>query len=124
VAETVAQKNKKMTGTTSPMVSINSNSTSRTEARMVVVRSVKNGKVPTDGGRVDLSCGQTRGDAVHHLDDVSARLALDVDDDGGGLVHPGGLLGVLRSVYRPGHVGQHDGRAISIGDHHLGCSPR
>ena len=40
VAETV-RRNKKITSTTSAMVSINSNCTSRTEARMVVVRSVK-----------------------------------------------------------------------------------
>ena len=49
VAETL-RRNRKMTITTSPTVSISSNSTSSTEARMVVVRSVRMA-ISTEVGR-------------------------------------------------------------------------
>ena len=55
-------------------------------------------------------------DAVHDLDDIGARLALDIDDDGGGLVHPGRLLRILGIVDHVGHVGQHHRRIVAIGD--------
>ena len=60
-----------------------------TEARMVVVRSVS--------GVMSIAAGSDRGqrrqqllDAVDHLNDVGAGLALDVDDQRRRLVHPGG----------------------------------
>src|ERR1700678_3107522 len=55
VAETVRRK-RKITITTSAIVNINSNCTSLTEARMVVVRSVRMAML-TAGGRVALSWG-------------------------------------------------------------------
>src|SRR5665213_4525684 len=53
----IVRKNKKMTNTTNAMVSINSHCTSLTDARIVVVRSVKTVK-STDGGRVALNWGK------------------------------------------------------------------
>ena len=55
-------------------------------------------------------------DSIHDLDDVGARLALDVHDHRRGLVHPGGLLHVLGIVDRIGDVGQLHRRAVAIGD--------
>src|ERR1700757_1461830 len=55
VAERLRRK-RKITVTTSAMVSISSNSTSRTEARMVFVRSVSTVSL-TDAGRVAWSLG-------------------------------------------------------------------
>src|ERR1700689_3063577 len=55
VAATV-RRNRKITITTNAMVSINSNSTSLTEARMVVVRLVKT-TTSTDAGNEARSCG-------------------------------------------------------------------
>ena len=55
VAETVRRK-RKITITTSATVSINSNSTSLTDARMVLVRSVKISTL-TPAGRVAVSVG-------------------------------------------------------------------
>src|ERR1043166_143665 len=56
VAETV-RKNKKMTITTNATVSISSNWTSLTEARIVLVRSVKTCN-STEEGSDALSCGR------------------------------------------------------------------
>jgi hypothetical protein len=75
------RRNRKITITTSPMVSINSNSTSFTDARIVVVRSVRICTF-TAAGSDCLQLRQQFLDAVHHADDVRARLALDVHDDG------------------------------------------
>ena len=68
--------------TTRPTVSISSNCTSSTEARMVVVRSVR--IVDLDGRQASdaLQLRQQRLDAVDDLDDVGARLPLNIDDDG------------------------------------------
>ena len=57
VAERLRRK-RNMTITTSATVSINSNSTSATEARMVVVRSVRMATW-TEGGRDSVSCGSS-----------------------------------------------------------------
>src|SRR5271169_1609362 len=51
------RRNKKMTSTTSATVSINSNCTSETEARMVVVRSVRI-ETWTEDGKVAFNCGK------------------------------------------------------------------
>ena len=74
------RRNRKITSTTSPTASDSSNSTSSTEARMVVVRSVS-GVTVTDAGSEAVICRQQLLDAVDHLDDIGAGLALDVDDD-------------------------------------------
>ena len=73
------RRNRKITSTTRPIDSVSSNSTSLTEARIVMVRSVS--------GVIAIACGSDRGqrrqqllDAVDDLDDVRAGLALDVDD--------------------------------------------
>ena len=58
VAETLRRK-RKMTSTTSPTVSESSNSTSRTDARMVVVRSVKT-ETSIDEGSDAVSWGKSR----------------------------------------------------------------
>ncbi len=85
----------KITITTSAMASISSNCTSCTEARIVTVRSVSSLHVDRRRqGRGER--GQQLLHAVHHLDHVGARLALDVHDDRGRVVHPRGELGVLR----------------------------
>src|SRR5216684_1098940 len=55
VADKVRRK-RKMTITTSATVSISSNCTSRTEARIVVVRSVRTATCTEDGNEV-VSCG-------------------------------------------------------------------
>ena len=59
---------------------------------------------------------QQRLDAVHHLDDVRARLPLDVDDHRGRLVHPRGLLDVLHAVDDVRDIGERDRRAVAVGD--------
>ena len=82
---------------------------------MVVVRSVRI-ETCTEDGRVLLQLRQERLDAVHHLDDVGARLPLDVDDDRRRVVHPGRLLHVFRAVDHLRHVRQHHRRAVVIGD--------
>ncbi len=55
-------------------------------------------------------------DAVHHGNDVRARLPLDVHDHGRRLVHPRRLADVLGIVDHIGHVRQLHRRAIAIGD--------
>ena len=57
-------------------------------------------------------------DAVDHLDGVGAGLALDVQDDRRSVVDPGGELGVLHAVDDLCHVGEHDRRAVAVGDDH------
>src|SRR5205814_5551974 len=54
--------------------------------------------------------------AVHHVDDVCARLALNVDDYCGISVHPGGLLHVLDAVDYVSNVLHSHRRAIPISD--------
>ena len=61
-------------------------------------------------------CGQQRLDPVHDLNDVGAGLPLDVHDDGGNFVHPGGLAQVFDVVHDIGDVGEFDGRAIAVGE--------
>ena len=53
------RRKRKRTMTTRTTVSINENCTSRTEARMVVVRSVRT-LTFTDGGKAVASCGRSR----------------------------------------------------------------
>ena len=81
---------------------------------MVVVRSVRIFTCTEDGsdGR---ELRQQLLDAVHHGDDVGARLALNVHDHRGSVVHPGGLADVLDVVLDVGHVGQLHRRAVPVG---------
>src|SRR6185437_15657071 len=65
--------------------------------------------------RLDL--GQQLLDGIHHLDDVGAGLALDIDQDGGGVVGPAGQLVVLGARQDIGHVAQIDRGAVLVGHH-------
>ena len=114
VAERLRRK-RKITITTSAMVSMSSNSTSRTEARMVLVRSVRTVSF-TAAGSVAWSLGSSSSMARDHLNGIGAGLALDVDNDRRGFVHPGGKLGVFDTVAHPGYIGEHDGGAVFVGD--------
>jgi hypothetical protein len=58
-------------------------------------------------------------DTVHHLDDVGARLALDIEEDRFLGVHPGGQFGVLRCLLGLGHIRKLYRCAVSIGDHQV-----
>jgi hypothetical protein len=107
-----------MTITTSATVSINSNSTSETEALIAVVRSVS-GVTWMEIGKVYLKLGQNRLDGLYHADGVGAGLPLNVDDDRRRLVHPRCLLVVLDAVHHLRNIAQHDGRAIAVGNHNL-----
>ena len=76
------------------------------------------------GERRDLDGGRQRGaelgqellDAVHHVDDIGARLALDVHDHRRLVVHPRRLLHVLGAVHHVGDVGEAHGGAVLVGD--------
>ena len=98
------RRKRKITMTTSATASISSNSTSLTEALIVVVRSVRMETCTLDGREL-LSWGSRALDAVDNLDHVCARLPLDVDNHRGGIVHPCRLLDVLGVVDRLGHIG-------------------
>ena len=114
VAEAL-RRNRKMTITTSAVVSISSNSTSSTEARMVVVRSVMTCDVdPLRQRRLDLR--QQRLHGIDDADDVGSGLALNVQNDGAVGVHPRGQLGVFRAVDHRGDVGNAHRRAVAVGD--------
>ena len=114
VAEALRRK-RKITITTSAVVSINSNSTSSTDARMVVVRSVTTcTDDPRRQRRFDLR--QQRLNGIDHADDVGPRLALNIQDDGRVRVYPGGQLGVFGAVDDGGHIANAHRRAIAVGD--------
>ena len=78
VARTV-RRNRNTTITTSTTLSSRVNCTSRTDARMVAVRSCTTvSEIPGRHGA--LQARQLEADPPHGLDDVGAGLALDVDD--------------------------------------------
>ncbi len=104
-----------MTITTRATVSISSNSTSFTEARMVMVRSVRTFTLIA-AGRLDCKLRQQLLDAVDDGDDVGAGLALNVDDDRRLAVHPCGLLRILRRIHDRRNIRSADGGAVAIGD--------
>ena len=82
---------------------------------MVVVRSVSG--LTVIAGRQRLAQRrQYAFDAVDHLDDVRAGLALNVDDQRRRRVHPGLEAGVLGRDLDPRDVGQPDRRAVAVGD--------
>ena len=63
---------------------------------------------------------QQRLDAVDHLDDVGARLALHIEDDRGRRVRPGAELDVLGAVGDVGDVRQPHRIAVAVGDDGVG----
>ncbi len=67
-------------------------------------------------GKRRLQLRQQRLDAIDDGDDVRAGLALNVQDDGGMLVGPGGLLGVFGAVENGGDIAEAHRRAVAIGD--------
>ena len=81
----------------------------------------RRGAVGQDG---DLHGGRKRApelrqeglDAVHHLDDVGARLPLDVEDNRRRIVHPRGLLNVFRVIDRLCNIGEFYGSAVLVRD--------
>jgi len=95
-----------MTITTSATVSISSNSTSLTEARMVTVRSVST-RTRTEAGKLVCNCGSSALMRSTTAIMFAPRLALNVDDDRGLAVHPGRLLGVFSCIDDGGHVRTH-----------------
>ena len=104
-----------MTSTTRAMVSPSVNSTSATEARMVVVRS-RMVFTSIAGGIRAVSCGSCVLDLVDRLDDVGAGLLEHGQDDAGLVV----LIGRDGAVDRLGHrladVAHPDRRAVAIGE--------
>ena len=105
----------KITATTSTTARISSNCTSSTDARIVVVRSVRTLRFTADGMLL-RQLRQEVVDAVDDLDDVGARLALDVHDHRRRLVHPRRLAHVLGVVGHVGDVGEPHRRAVALGD--------
>ena len=75
----------------------------------------ENGDVECLGQR-GAQLRQQRIDAVDHLDDVGAGLALHIDDDRRRQVSPGGELGVFRAGDDSGDIRQPHRRAVAIGD--------
>ena len=112
----ILRRNRKITRTTRPIAHASSICTSRTEARIVTVRSVSTATSIAAGSDA-VSCGNCSLDAIDHLDHVGAGLALDVEDDRRHLVHPRREAHVLRVLDHLGDVGEEDRRAVAIGDH-------
>ena len=54
--------------------------------------------------------------AVHHGDDIGARLPLHVDEHGRQIVRPGRQTAIFRPVNDVSHVRQPERRAIAVGD--------
>jgi len=67
-------------------------------------------------GQRCLQLRQLALDAIDHVDDVGARLALDVEDDRRHLVHPRGEAQVLGTVHNVGDIGEEHRSAIAVGD--------
>ena len=101
--------------TTSAMVSINSNCTSSTEARMVPVRSVKIVTF-TEAGSRGLKLGKKLLDAVDHADDVGAGLALNIHQDRGIVIGPRGLQSVFHAIAYSGDIRNANRSAVAVRD--------
>jgi hypothetical protein len=50
---------------------------------------------------------------------IGAGLPLYVENDRGGLIDPGGQTRVFHAIDNLRHVGQHDRRAVAVGNDHL-----
>jgi len=70
-------------------------------------------------GEIAFELRKKRLDAIDDFDGVAAGLALDVDDDRGGFVHPGGLAFIFDAIHDFCDVGQHDGRTVAVGDDYV-----
>ena len=68
------------------------------------------------GGQRSLELRQKVLDAIHHVDDVRARLPLNVDDHGGLVVFPSRQFDVFRAVNDVGHVHDADRGAVLVSD--------
>ena len=66
-------------------------------------------------GESSLKLGQKFLDAINYTDDVGTGLALNIHQDGGFLICPGGLQGIFNPVGYIRHVGDANGSAIPIG---------
>ncbi len=89
------------------------NSTSSTDARMVVVRSRTIGQI--DGGRNGgLQLRQQGADAIDGLDDVGAGLAEDDDQDGRLAVGEAGGANVFHRIGDVGDIGQAHRAAVLV----------
>ena len=67
------------------------------------------------GGNLLPQDGQQLIDGIHHLDGVGPRLALDGQDDGPGVLIPGGDLVVFDAVDHPAQLLQAHGLAAPVG---------
>ena len=93
--------------TTRAMQRSSSNSTSATEARTVVVRSVSIA-ISIEDGTVARSFGSSALMRSTTSNDVGARLPLDVHNHGRRVVHPRRLHGVLDAIDDIRDILQHD----------------
>ena len=110
------RRNTKITATTSATDSINSNSTSCTEARMVVVRSVSTA-TSSAAGSAALRLGSNCLMRIDDRDDIGARLALDIEDDRRRLCSPTRQAWCFRRCpVTVGDIRQPHRRAVFIGD--------
>ena len=82
---------------------------------MVVVRSVNVWTFTEDRQRL-RELIQQRLDAVHHGDYVGPGLALDIHNNRGRVVHPGGLPDVLDVVLNRGYIRHLHRRAVPVSD--------
>src|SRR5208282_2723025 len=71
------------------------------------------------GGEIALQEGKQLLNAVNHLNDVRPRLALNVDDDCGSLVHPCRLAIVFHVIVDASHVRELHRRPVVVGDDDL-----
>ena len=67
-------------------------------------------------GQRRLQLRQQLLDPVDHADDVRPRLALDVDDNGRSLIHPGREPRIFRAVDHVGHIAQAHRCSVVISD--------
>ncbi len=68
------------------------------------------------GGKRRLKLRKKFLHAIDHRDDVRAGLPLNIQNDGGVPIGPGGLLGIFNTVDNRGDVGQPHGRAVTVGN--------
>ena len=115
------RRNRKITATTSTIVSISANSTSLTDARMVVVRSVRMATL-TAAGSDSVSVGSSvlmRSTTVMMLA-PGWRCTLRMT--AGVVVHRRGLADILDGISDGRDVLQADRRAVPVRDDHLGVA--
>ena len=115
VADTLRRK-RKITSTTSPIVSTRVNFTSATDSRIDFERSLRTSSVDR-GGELRPQCRHQRADRVDDLHRVGAGLALNRDEDRASraLIGPG--LVVLHAVEDARHLVEAHRRAVAVGDH-------